>query len=104
MVLKEGLPPGVLLNVNVPQPWNGEVRFTRQSKKITRTLLKPGTDPRGRNYYWLHEQQLVEGIEPDTDMAAVRDGAISITPLELDHTHTASLNHLSHWAKILEIQ
>jgi 5'-nucleotidase len=104
VVLKEGLPPGVLLNVNVPQPWNGEVRFTRQSKKITRTLLKPGTDPRGRNYYWLHEQQLVEGIEPDTDMAAVRDGAISITPLELDHTHTASLNHLSHWAKILEIQ
>jgi 5'-nucleotidase len=103
VVLKEGLPPGVLLNVNVPQPWNGEVRFTRQSKKITRTLLKPGTDPRGRNYYWLHEQQLVEGIEPDTDMAAVRDGAISITPLELDHTHTASLNHLSHWAKILEI-
>jgi 5'-nucleotidase len=103
VVLKEGLPAGVLLNVNVPQPWNGTVRFTRQSKKITRTLLKPGIDPRGRNYYWLHEQQLVEGIEPDTDMAAIRDGAISITPLELDHTHTASLNHLSHWAKLLEI-
>jgi 5'-nucleotidase len=103
VVLKEGLPPGVLLNVNVPQPWNGTVRFTRQSSKITRTLLKPGTDPRGRHYYWLHEQQVVEGIEPDTDMAAIRDGAISITPLELDHTHTSSLNHLSHWAKILEI-
>jgi 5'-nucleotidase len=101
VVLKEGLPPGVLLNVNVPQPWNGTVRFTRQSSKITRTLLKPGTDPRGRHYYWLHEQQVVEGIEPDTDVAAIRDGAISITPLELDHTHTASLNHLSHWAKLL---
>jgi 5'-nucleotidase len=101
VILKEGLPPGVLLNVNVPQPWTGEVRFTRQSKKITRTLLKPGTDPRGRNYYWLHEQHLVEGIEPDTDMAAISDGAISITPLVLDHTHTASLNHLSHWAKLL---
>jgi len=102
VILKEGLPPGVILNVNVPQPWTGSVRFTRQSSKITRNLLKPGTDPRGRRYFWLHEQQLVEGIEPDTDIAAVRDGAISITPLELDHTHAASLNHLSHWARLLE--
>jgi 5'-nucleotidase len=102
LILKEGLPTGVILNVNVPQPWTGEVRFTRQSSKITRNLLKPGTDPRGRRYYWLHEQQLIEGIEPDTDMAAIRDGAISITPLELDHTHSPSLNHLSHWAKLLE--
>src|ERR1700735_3851756 len=31
LILKEGLPPGILLNVNVPQPWTGEVRFTRQS-------------------------------------------------------------------------
>jgi 5'-nucleotidase len=102
LILKESLPPGVLLNVNVPQPWNGTVRFTRQSAKITRNLLKPGTDPRGRRYYWLHEQQLIEGIEPDTDIAAVRDGSISITPLELDHTHSDSLNHLSHWARLLE--
>jgi 5'/3'-nucleotidase len=101
LILKEGLPPGVILNVNVPQPWSGEVRFTRQSSKITRNLLKPGADPRGRRYFWLHEQQLVEGIEPDTDIAAVRDGAVSVTPLELDHTHTPSLNHLSHWARLL---
>jgi 5'-nucleotidase len=102
VVLKEGLPKGVLLNVNVPQPWNGAVRFTRQSSKITRNLLKPGTDPRGRHYFWLHEQELTEGIEDGTDHAAIRDGAVSITPLVLDHTHTASLNHLSHWTKVLE--
>lgn len=101
-VMQEGLPKGVLLNVNVPQKWSGEVRFTRQSSKITRNLLQPGADPRGRRYFWLHEQQLTDGIEPDTDQAAVRDGAISITPLMLDHTDTASLNHLSHWAKALE--
>lgn len=102
LVLSEGLPSGVVLNVNVPQDWGGEVRFTRQSSKITRNLLQPGTDPRGRRYYWLSEQRLTDGIDPDTDHAAIRDGAISITPLELDHTHTQSLNHLSHWAKILE--
>jgi 5'-nucleotidase len=102
ILLREGLPPGVLLNVNVPQPWNGAVRFTRQSSKITRNVLQAGTDPRGRHYYWLHEQQFVEGIQPDTDHAAIRDGAVSVTPLVIDHTHIPSLNHLSHWAKRLE--
>ena len=61
---------GVMLNVNVPQDWSGEVRITRQSSKITRNVLKPGTDPRGRHYFWLSEQQFTEGIEPDTDHAA----------------------------------
>jgi 5'-nucleotidase len=102
VILKEGLPPGVFLNVNFPQPWGGKVRFTRQSSKITRNLLQPGTDPRGRRYYWLHEQSRVEGIDPDTDIAALREGAVSITPLVLDHTDVPSLNHLSHWAKLLE--
>ena len=51
LILAEGLPPGILLNVNVPQSWNGEVRFTRQSSKITRNVLQPGADPRGRRYY-----------------------------------------------------
>jgi 5'-nucleotidase len=102
LILTEGLPPGILLNVNVPQAWNGAVRFTRQSSKITRNLLQPGTDPRGRKYFWLHEQQRIEDIEPDTDLAAIRDGAISITPLELDHTHAPSLEHLAHWTKLLE--
>jgi 5'-nucleotidase len=102
IILTEGLPPGVLLNVNFPQPWSGKVRFTRQSSKLTRNLLQPGTDPRGRRYYWLHEQHMVNGIEPDTDVAALREGAVSITPLVLDHTDTPSLNHLSHWAKLLE--
>jgi 5'-nucleotidase len=102
VVLKEGLPPGVLLNVNVPNPCTGAVRFTRQSPKITRNVLERGEDPRGRTYYWLHEQKLSDGIEPDTDYAAIRDGVISVTPLELDHTHTASLNHLSRWTPLLE--
>ncbi len=100
-VLKEGLPNGVLLNVNVPLPWAGGVRFTHQSQKVTRNLLQESVDPRGRTYYWLHEQQVTEGLGADTDYAAIHEGAISITPLELDRTHATSLNHLSHWARKL---
>ncbi|HTR46460.1 MAG TPA: 5'/3'-nucleotidase SurE [Verrucomicrobiae bacterium] len=102
LILKEGLPKGVLLNVNVPQDWSGEVRITRQSSKITRNVLKPGSDPRGRRYYWLSEQQVIDNIEPDTDHAAIRERAVSITPLEIDQTHAPSIKHLASWPKALE--
>ena len=102
IVLAEGLPQGVLLNVNVPLVWNGGVRFTRQSKKVTRNVLQEGTDPRGRSFYWLTEQEQIEEIDPASDYAAVFDGAASISPLHLDRTHEISLNHLSHWAAKLE--
>ena len=92
----------MLLNVNIPQDWTGEVRITRQSSKITRNVLQPGEDPRGRRYYWLSEQQFTGGIEPDTDHAAIRDGAASVTPLRIDQTDTPSLEHLARWTKLLE--
>lgn len=102
VVLREGLPQGVLLNVNVPVEWNGGIRFTRQSPKITRNVLQENKDPRGRKYYWLSEQRLTEDIAADTDHAAVLAGEISITPLVIDHTDRPSLNHLSHWKRLLE--
>ena len=52
LALAEGMPDGVLLNVNVPLVWNGSVRVTRQSKKVTRNVLQEGTDPRGRSFHY----------------------------------------------------
>ena len=101
LILKEGLPTGVLLNVNVPQAATGEVRFTRQSQKITRNVLREETDPQGRAGFWLHEQVATEGVDPGSDYAAVYAGAVSVTPLQLNRTHEVSLNHLSHWAERL---
>jgi 5'-nucleotidase len=98
LILKEGLPDEVLLSVNVPEPWKGGVKFTRQSKKITRNQLSEGKDPRGRTYFWLFEQKINKDVAPDSDYAAIFAGAVSVTPLHLDPTHTQSLNHLSHWA------
>jgi 5'-nucleotidase len=102
LAMAEGMPPGVLLNVNVPLMWNGGVRVTRQSKKVTRNVLQEGTDPRGRSFYWLLEQEHIEEIDPQSDYAAVFEGVASITPLHLDRTHETSLNHLSEWAAKLE--
>jgi 5'-nucleotidase len=102
LILQEGLPAGVLLNVNVPLEWKGQVRITRQSAKVTRTVLQEGADPRGRTYYWLNEERLTGPLDPQSDYACVFDGHISVTPIELERTHEASLNHLSHWADLLK--
>src|ERR1700719_1997118 len=99
LILKEGLPDQVLLNVNVPDPWKGGVKFTRQSKKITRNQLSEGKDPRGRIYFWLYEQKIDRDVEPDTDYEAIFAGAVSVTPLHLDPTDTKSLKQLAHWGK-----
>jgi len=101
LALADGLPPNVLLNVNVPNEWKGGVRLARQSKKITRTQLREGTDATGRPCYWLQEQPVGEP-DPGSDYAAVFAGDIAITPLVLDRTASDSLDRLSHWVPRLE--
>jgi 5'-nucleotidase len=78
------------------------VRITRQSGKVTRTVLQEGADPRGRVYYWLTEESVDSAFSPGTDYAAVFAGQVSITPIELERTHEPSLKHLSHWADLLQ--
>jgi 5'-nucleotidase len=98
LILKEGLPDQVLLSINVPEPWTGGVKLTRQSKKITRNQLSEGKDPRGRTYYWLFEQRIDKDVAADSDYAAIFEGTVSVTPLHLDPTHTESLHDLVKWA------
>jgi len=102
LILREGLPSGVLLNVNVPLEWNGGVRITRQSGKVTLTVLQEGADPRGRVYYWLTEESVAQPFDPKSDYAAVFAGYTSITPIQLERTHEHSLKGLSHWADLLQ--
>jgi 5'-nucleotidase len=102
LAIEKGLPPGVILNVNVPQNWSGEVRVTRMSPKVTRTFLQPGQDPRGRQYFWITEEKIDGDVEPDTDHAAILAGAASVTPLQLDHTHAPSLAYLTRWPFLLK--
>lgn len=84
--LDEGVPPGIVLNVNVPHPAYDGVEITHQSRKISRNLMIETHDPYGRPYYWMHEEVPLDDAEPGSDYAAVRDGKVSITPLTFDHT------------------
>jgi 5'-nucleotidase len=97
-ILRQPLPAGVLLNVNVPVPWRNGVAVTRQSPKISKNMLAENLDPRGRRYFWIHEQHDLSRVEPGTDYAAIQAGSISVTPLRLDRTDPAAVEKLSAWA------
>src|SRR5215475_7081511 len=84
-VLRDGLPRDVILNVNFPEQWNGEVRVTRQGRRAAKTVLVENMDPRGREYFWLHEElhKTNDNSSSDvilTDYAAIRSGYVSVTP------------------------
>ena len=102
-VLREGLPPGVMLNVNVPRGEVRGVRFTSQSRKITQNIVHEKHDPRGRPYYWQDEQVALENVEPDSDYSAIIAHDISITPLQADRTDYPSLERLSSWTAGLKV-
>jgi 5'-nucleotidase len=96
-VLEDGLPEGVMLNVNVPRGEVSGVRITRQSRKITQNIIYEKKDPRGRPYYWQDENIAREKVEPDSDYAAIFNHEISITPLQANRTDYGSLNQLADW-------
>jgi 5'-nucleotidase len=102
-VLEEGLPRGIMLNVNVPRDGVRGVRITRQSQKISQNVVIEQEDPRGRPYYWLDETSNLGLVEPDSDYAAILAHDVSITPLQVDRTDYASLNHLSGWLPALQM-
>ena len=107
-VLESGLPPDVVLNVNYPADWNGEFRITRQGRRAGKTVLVENLDPRGREYFWLHEELHDEREQavpsgPLTDYEAVAAGYVSISPLQINRTAQMYFNHFSRWAVQLDL-
>jgi 5'-nucleotidase len=78
---------GVLLNLNVPKRWTGEVRAAKIGSRIYEEAVDFRTDPRGREYLWLGGPGVRHERSPGTDTDAYDDGAASVTPLVLDLTH-----------------
>ncbi|MBF2099077.1 MAG: 5'/3'-nucleotidase SurE [Gloeomargaritaceae cyanobacterium C42_A2020_066] len=99
----------LLLNVNIPylpsEQWQG-VQLTRQGVRRYTDLFEKRIDPRGKTYYWLAGEALEDVPETvdaqlpshlPTDVAAVRQGYISITPLKYNLTHVRGVDQLAAW-------
>jgi 5'-nucleotidase len=76
----------VLLNLNVPLEWNGEVKKTRLGQRLYEEVIDFRRDPRGREYLWLGGPGVRHEPDPGSDTDAYDEGAASITPLLLDLT------------------
>jgi 5'-nucleotidase len=84
--LERGMPKFTLLNVNTPWGTNKGFRVTVQAKRNHVTVVSERTDPRHRAYYWIEEGENEWEPHDRSDYQAVRDGYISITPLQPDMT------------------
>ena len=97
-LLAAGWPEDVLLNINFPDvPAEGVtgVRVARQGRRdLSDLVIDPRVDARGVPYYWIGFRRQVGRPAEETDLAAVQAGAISVTPLQLDLTHDATLSRL----------
>ena len=88
-----------VINVNFPalpaESVKG-IRVVRQGfHDYARGSLVEGVDPRGRPYYWFGLEDVEHTLDRGTDLEAVSDGYVSVTPLQLDLTHHASIGLLA---------
>jgi 5'-nucleotidase len=100
-VIENGLPAEILLNVNVPLLKDEEIhgfRLTRQGLRVYHSRLDERIDPRGRPYYWIGGDAPTGVAERGTDIGALAEGYVSVTPLHLDLTAYRALTDLNTWA------
>ncbi|MDQ3061750.1 MAG: 5'/3'-nucleotidase SurE [Acidobacteriota bacterium] len=100
--VKEGLPTGTLLNVNIPKGEIKGVRITKQGFKDARPIISEHIDPRGKLYYWIGEERTGFHAEGGTDFEAVDEGYVSVTPMRSDLTNHKAIEILQNWNGILD--
>jgi 5'-nucleotidase len=103
-VLVEGLPRKTLLNVNVPPQAPRGLRVTRLGHRVYSDKIVEQTDPRGRTHYWIGAGAPAWEALEGTDMGAIHDGFVAVTPLHLDLTHHGALARMSEWGTALSAQ
>ncbi|MCE5251517.1 5'/3'-nucleotidase SurE [bacterium] len=97
-VLKNTLPKGVFLNVNIPGHWSGgSYEVTTLGNRPYREVIVEKVDPRGKPYYWIGGQADQWSGGEHCDFAAIERGNVSITPLQLNMTAVQSLQDISNW-------
>jgi 5'-nucleotidase len=101
LVLEQGLPERTLLNVNVPHGEPLGAIVTVQGRRHHEGTIFEGVDPRRRTYYWIEEGGNRWLADEMSDIHALRQGLISISPLHTDTTHHAALAALRGWEPAL---
>lgn len=97
-LLDTPLPKRTLINVNFPALPAADVKGIRATRQgfhdYSRGTVVEGRDPRGFKYYWFGLEAIEHTLDHGTDLEAINEGYISVTPLQLDLTHHSSLGAL----------
>ncbi len=99
-VLERGLPANTFLNVNLPNVAWAEIKgveLTRLGQRVYLDELVVRQDPRGRPYYWIGGLPPKGVADHGTDIWALENNLISITPINLDMTDHHMLEELKRW-------
>jgi 5'/3'-nucleotidase len=91
------LPVHTLLNVNVPASRPTGIEITRQGIRRYPGKVEKRLDPMGRSYFWLGGDSPEDTMEEGTDVNAVAEGRISVTPIQLDLTDYPLLEQMTRW-------
>ncbi|RZS98960.1 5'/3'-nucleotidase SurE [Aquimarina brevivitae] len=100
-VLQNGLPKGVVLNVNIPKLKKDEIKgikICRQANAHWFEEFDKRTNPMGREYYWLSGKFINEDKGEDTDEWALKNGFISVVPTHFDLTAHHFIQELNNWS------
>ena len=99
-VLKNGLPEGVVLNVNLPKLNEKEIKgikICRQAKALWMEKFDKRKTPQGKDYYWLTGEFVNQDKGEDTDEWALEHGYISVVPVHFDLTAHHTIQLLNTW-------
>lgn len=97
---RKGLPPGTLLNVNMPDAPRGRLRgyrWSRQAISPFRESIEKRMDPWNRPYYWQGAVLESPIDDPTLDIVAMGDNYVSLTPIKCDMTDYESLQRMKAW-------
>jgi 5'-nucleotidase len=101
-ILSHPLPKDTLLNVNVPDVPLDKLKgylSCRLGQRHKAEAIIQSKDPRGHNIYWVGPPGSEQDAGPGTDFDAIRNGYVSVTPLQLDMTRHESLDSICDWLK-----
>lgn len=96
-LVKTKFQENVFININFPDVISSSVsgiKITRQGQRALSDNLEERIDPRGRPYYWIGAVHFSGAGEEGTDLSAIENGYVSVTPLSLDLTHRKTIVQL----------
>ena len=98
--INNSIPAGIFLNVNIPHLPGEEIkgyRITSQGTRIYHDRIEKRIDPRGEPYYWISGDAPTGIPFPGTDVGALAEGYVSVTPLHLNLTAYPAQQVLNRW-------